>query len=423
MMDRRRFLHSATGFAAAFRSDSPAHAQVAASAAGNRSPQEIAQDEDFWFQVRHAFTVDRNLINLANGAVSPAPKVVTDADSRYQQMENQAPGYYMWRILDPGLETVRRRLAQMFGCDPEEIAITRNACESLETVQLGLDVKRGDEVITTNQDYPRMITTWQQRERRDGIVLKQLKFPVPPPSLEFLAKLIEGAITPRTRVIHICHMTNRTGQIFPVRDICRMGRERGIEVIVDGAHSFAQFPFRHADIDCDYFGASLHKWLCAPIGTGVLYVRRSKIPAIWPLMGAVPELKNDIRKFEQIGTHPASHRLAITEAIDFHESIGAERKAARFRYLRHRWSDRLRQHPKVRILNSDDPAQSCAIGFISIEGADAIHLSDQLWAKEHILISPVVTPGEYQGLRVMPSVYTTLEEIDTFAAAMERLIG
>ena len=229
-------------------------------------------------------------------------------------------------MLDPGIETVRRRLARAFGCDAEEIAITRNASEALETVQLGLDLKAGDEVITTNQDYPRMITTWQQRERRDGIVLKQITFPVPPPDMEYLAKRIEGAITPRTKVIHICHMTNRTGQIFPVKRICRMGRERGIEVIVDGAHSFAQFPFKHEDLDCDYFGTSLHKWLLAPIGTGMLYVRKSKIPKIWPLMPADSTLQEDIRKFEQIGTHPASQRNAITEALNFHESIGADRK-------------------------------------------------------------------------------------------------
>ncbi|MCX6620101.1 MAG: aminotransferase class V-fold PLP-dependent enzyme, partial [Acidobacteria bacterium] len=235
-MHRRRFLHSAAAIAAVFRNDSTARAEAAVSRVSGRTPEDVAQDEDFWFNIRHAFAVDRNLINLANGSVCPAPKVVTDAQTRYQEMQNLAPSYYMWRILDPGVETARRRLARAFGCDPEEIAITRNACEALETVQLGLDLKRGDEVITTNQDYPRMISTWQQRELRDGIVLKQLKFPVPPPSLDYLAKLIEDAVTPRTRVIHVCHMTNRTGQIFPIRKICQMGRARGIEVIVDGAH-------------------------------------------------------------------------------------------------------------------------------------------------------------------------------------------
>ena len=421
-MDRRRFLHSAAAFTAAFRNDSTALAQSASAASRDRTPEEAARDEDFWFQIRHAFTLDRTLINLANGSVCPAPKVVQDADARYMQMENLAPSHYMWRVLDPGIETVRRRLARTFGCDPEEIAITRNACEALETVQLGLELKRGDEVITTNQDYPRMITTWQQRERRDGIVLKQLRFPVPPPTLDHLTRLIEQAITPRTRVIHVCHMTNRTGQIFPIRDICRLGRERGIEVIVDGAHSFAHLPFRHADIDCDYFGTSLHKWLCAPIGTGMLYVRKSKIPQVWPLMGAIAEYRGNIRKFEQIGTHPSSHKLAIVEALNFHESIGAERKAERLRYLRRYWSNRLAKHANVKLLHNDSPEHSCGLGFLSIDNIDAPGLTAHLWDRHRILISAMVTPGEYQGLRVMPNVYTTLEELDTFCDAVETVI-
>jgi selenocysteine lyase/cysteine desulfurase len=345
-----------------------------------------------------------------------------ETEIRYLEIENMTPSYYMWRILDPGIENARRRLARVFGCDPEEIAITRNASEALETVQFGMDLKAGDEVITTNQDYPRMIASWQQRERRDGIVLKQIAFQTPPPSLDYLARRIEEAVTPKTKVIHICHMTFRTGQIFPVREICRMARARGIEVIVDGAHAFAQFPFRQQDLDCDYFGTSLHKWLLAPIGTGMLYVRKSKIPQIWPLFGADTELRGDIRKFEQIGTHPASQRNAITEAINFHESIGAERKAARFRYLRKRWSARLRELPRVRILNNEDPDQSCAIGFLSVDGFDPAQLVNYLWTKHRIWTTAVSLPGEYQGLRITPNVYTTLEEIDTFADVMEKVI-
>jgi isopenicillin-N epimerase len=354
-MDRRRFISSTAAVATAFRSESIALAQKAAKSVAGRPADVVARDEDFWFNIREAFTVDRTIINLNNGGVSPAPRIVVDTEIRYLEIENMNPTYYMWRILDPGLETCRRRLAKTFGCDPEEIAITRNASEALEIVQFGLDLKAGDEVITTNQDYPRMITSWQQRERRDGIVLKQLRFPVPPPSLDFLAKLIEDAITPRTKVIHVCHITNRTGQIFPVKKICHIGRERGIEVIIDGAHAFTQFPFRQQDLDCDYYGTSLHKWLLAPIGTGMLYVKKSKLPKIWPMMGADESLINDIRKFEQIGTHPASQRNAIAEALNFHDSIGAERKAERFRYLRRRWSDELRKLPGVKILNSEDP--------------------------------------------------------------------
>jgi isopenicillin-N epimerase len=420
-MDRRRFVSAAAGFAA-FQTDSLLRAQSAAATVSGRPADVVAQDEDFWFNVRHAFTVDRNIINLNNGGVSPAPKVVMDAEIRYLEIENMTPTYYMWRILDPGIENARRRLARVFGCDPEEIAITRNASEALEIVQFGMDLKAGDEVITTNQDYPRMIASWLQRERRDGIVLRQVTFATPPPSLDYLARRIEQAITPKTKVIHICHMTFRTGQIFPVKQICQMGRARGIEVIVDGAHAFAQFPFQQADLDCDYFGTSLHKWMLAPIGTGMLYVKKSKIPKIWPMFGADAELRDDIRKFEQIGTHPASQRNAITEAINFHESIGAERKAARFRYLRRRWSNRLREFPRVKMLNNDDPEQSCGIGVVSVEGFDVGKLVGYLWTKHRIWTTAIDMPGEYQCIRVTPNVYTTLEEIDTFADAMERVI-
>ncbi len=421
-MDRRHFFSTSAGALALFHPDSVARAQSAVAAVAGRPADTVARDEDFWLNIRHAFTVDRNMINLNNGGVSPSPKIVSDTEKRYLEIENMSPSYWMWNVLDPGMETVRRRLAREFGCDPEEIAITRNASEALENVQLGLELKAGDEVLTTNQDYPRMITTWQQRERRDGIVLRQIQFPVPPPSLDFLARRIEESITAKTKVIHICHMTNRTGQIFPVKQICQMGRARGIEVIVDGAHAFAQFPFKHADLDCDYYGTSLHKWVLAPIGTGMLYVRRSRIGKIWPLMPAPDKMRDDIRKFEEIGTHPSSQRGAITEALNFHDSIGGERKAERFRYLRKRWSNRLRALDGVKILNSEDPEQSCAIGFISVDGLDSQALAKHLWDKHRIWTVAIVTKGEYEGLRITPNVYTTLEEVDTFAEVMEKII-
>lgn len=421
-MHRRQFFSATAGVVAALRADSLLRAQSAVASVSGRPADTVARDEDFWFNVRHAFTVDRNMINLNNGGVSPSPKIVMDTETRYLEIENLSPSYYMWNVLDPGVETVRRRLARSFGCDPEEIAITRNASEALEIVQLGMSLKPGDEVLTTNQDYPRMITTWQQRERRDGIILKQITFPVPPPGLEYLSQRIEASITPKTKVIHICHITNRTGQIFPVKSICRMARARGIEVIVDGAHAFAQFPFQQADLDCDYYGTSLHKWVLAPIGTGFLYVRKNKIANIWPMMAAPDSMRDNIRKFEEIGTHPASQRNAITEALNFTESIGLDRKAERLRYLRKRWSNQLRQLPGVKILNSDDPEQSCGIGFISIEGMDAPKLAAYLWQKYRIWTVGVVTPGEYQGLRVTPNVYTTLEEIDTFTEVMAKII-
>jgi len=285
-MQRRQFLRTAGGLAF-LRPDAIDRAR-AATTGNNRTAEDLARDEDFWREIQSAFTLDRNIINLNNGGVSPSPRIVQEAMRRYLEFSNIAPARTMWAVLEPEVESVRRALAADFGCDPEEIAITRNASESLENCQLGLDLKAGDEVLTTDQDYPRMITTWKQRERRDGIVLKMISFPTPPPSLDDLSDRFERAITPRTRVIHFCHITNLTGQIFPVKRICQMARSRGIEAIVDGAHAYAHFPFKHDDLDCDYYGTSLHKWLLAPHGTGFLYVRKSKIGKVWPLMAAPP---------------------------------------------------------------------------------------------------------------------------------------
>src|SRR3989449_3165016 len=373
MPTRRRFLRSLFAAGAtlpALRNDALSRILPTLRSVDGRSAAEVAQDEDFWREIQAAFDIDRGMINLNNGGVAPSPRVVYAALQRYLAISNQAPAITMWAWIEPEIETVRRRLAGNFGCDPEEMAITRNASEALEIVQLGIQLERGDEVLTTTQDYPRMITTWKQRERRDGIVLKEFPFPVPPTSMGDLASRFERAITPKTKVIHVCHITNLTGQIFPIRDICRMARARGIEVIVDGAHAFAHFPFTRDDLDCDYYGTSLHKWLTAPIGTGFLYVRREKIEKIWPMMAAPPEMNANIRKFEEIGTHPAANHNAIAEALNFYEAIGPERKAARLRFLRDRWAKRLEKLPGVKILTSYDPAMSCGLASFTPAALD-----------------------------------------------------
>jgi isopenicillin-N epimerase len=245
---------------------------------------------------------------------------------------------------------------------------------------------------------------------------------VPPPSMDDLKERFERAITPRTRVIQVCHITNLTGQIFPVKDICRMGRERGIEVIVDGAHAFAHFPFKHSDLDCDYYGTSLHKWLLAPHGTGFLYVRKSKIAKLWPLMAAEPKQDADIRKFEEIGTHPAANHNAIAEALTFHEGIGIERKAARLRYLKDRWARRLEAQKGVRVLTPYDPRQSCGLANVSFEGVDPRKLGEHLFQRHRIIVTPIVHE-EFSGIRVTPNVYTTLSEIDRFCDAVEKALA
>src|SRR5882672_1856961 len=418
---RRHFLRSlfaASATVPAFRNDTLGRVAGIVARARHSSPGDGAQDEDFWRDIQAAFKIDRTLINLNNGGVAPSPQVVQDALQRYLEISNQAPSMTMWAWLEPQIESVRRRLAANFGCDPEEMAITRNASEALEIVQLGMPLERGDEVLTTTQDYPRMMTTWKQRERRDGIVLKQITFPVPPPSPDDLVRRFAEGITPKTKVIHVCHITNLTGQIFPIRQIMQLARPRGIEVIVDGAHAYAQFPFKRDELDCDYYGTSLHKWLTAPIGTGFLYVRKEKIAKIWPMMAAPPEMNGNIRKFEEIGTHPAANHNAIAEAVTFYEQIGGERKAARLRYLRDRWATRLARQPKFRIHTSMDPVQSCAIANVQVLGVPTAKVVGRLWDKWRIIATPIVHE-EFEGLRITPNVYTTLEEIDTFAAAME----
>jgi selenocysteine lyase/cysteine desulfurase len=416
-MNRRSFLAGAA--VAAFQDTAIERVRAAATGVAGRSPEEVAKDEDYWTEIKNAFTVDRTVLNLNNGHVSPAPRPVQDAMRRYLEYSDMGPYHTMIHGLEQGIEGVRTRLAAAAGCDPEEMAITRNSSESLEIAQLGIDLQRGDEILTTNQDYPRMLVTFRQRERREGVVLKTISFPVPPPSMDDLYRRFEQAITPKTKLILFCHITNRTGQIFPAKRICQLARSRNIPVIVDGAHAFSHFPVNIADLDCDYYGVSLHKWTYAPIGTGFLYVRKSRIKTTWPLMAAEQRQDDDIRKFEEIGTHPAANHNAISDALVFNENIGIERKAARLRYLRDRWAHRLQKNPKCKTLHSEDPAQSCGIGFLAFNGVDASKIRETLVAK-HRIYTAYVPHDEYTGLRVTPNVYTTLREIDFFADTVEK---
>ena len=424
--NRRRFLSAAgRGLGLAALSSSTVAALLkdvtAASArVAHLSAEDAAQDEDFWFDIQQSFSVTRGIINLNNGGVSPSPRLVTEALVRYIWQQEDATAYTMWQILEPQSETVRTGLAEMFGCDREEIAITRNASESLEALLFGMDFRTGDEILSTTQDYPRMLTTLRQRELREGVRLKLIKIPTPPKNPDEIASAFERAVTPRTRVILISHQINLTGQITPVRAVCDMARARGIETIVDGAHSFAQFSFKRDDLNCDYFGTSLHKWLYAPKGTGMLYVKRDKIERIWPLMAAEKRQASDIRKFEEIGTHPAANKLAIGEAILFHQGLGAARKEARLRYLSRYWMNQLKDLPKIRFNTSFDPRQSCAISNVEVEGVEPGAIGSYLMGTHKIFTTPIVHE-EFKGIRITPNVYTTLKELDRFSNVMESI--
>jgi selenocysteine lyase/cysteine desulfurase len=418
MLTRRAFLRTTgvLGTSALARFNGIAEVAAASQAVADRSAEDVAKDEFYWREIQQGFTLDRTLINMNNGNSCPSPRVVHEALKRYLDFSNQAPVYHRG-LLEGNRETIRRRLAAEFGCDPEEMAMTRNSSESLQIAQMGLDLKPGDEVVTTEQDYGRMLTTWDQRVRRDKIKLTRLNFPVPT-TQDDLYQRFERAITPQTKVLHFCHITNLTGQLFPVQRLSRLARSRGIVTIVDGAHAVAHFPYKLRDLECDYYGTSLHKWLLAPTGNGFLYVRRENIAKTWPLQAAPERQDNDIRKFEAIGTSAMATKAAVAEALAFHQAIGAERKAARLRYLTMRWADRVKSLPRVQIHSSLEPGQTWGLACVGIQGIDPQRMVAHLWDRHRIIIN-AIRRQDYQGLRVTPNVYTTLEEVDTFAAALE----
>jgi isopenicillin-N epimerase len=421
---RRGFMVGLSGgvAAAVFRGDAIARAAGAGKDAAQTPPHELAREEDYWSQIQRAFDVDRTRINFNNGGVAPCPSHVLDLMIRDLRFSNEMPAHHMWSILEPRVENVRKDLARDFGCDPEELAVTRNASEGMEILILGIDLKRGDEVIVTDQNYGRMLTTWDQRARREGVVVKSISFKAPLPSPAHFVERIQSAITARTRVIELPHIVNITGQILPVREVVELARPRSIEVFIDGAHSYAHFPFTRDQLRCDYFACSLHKWLLAPIGTGFLYVRKSKIKSIWPLMAAGAGQSGDIRKYEEIGTHPAANHNAVAAALAFHRAIGVERKAARLRFLRNRWvNPLLAASPRVKVWTPlDDDSASCGITLVNIDGVEPAKLGTHLMEKHGILVVPIVHK-DFQGIRVTPNIYATLEEIDAFGEIMQRV--
>ena len=375
------------------------------------SPADLATEEDFWYYIQQSFTVSPSLINLNNGGVSPAPKTVQDAMKRYYDYCNEAPSYFMWRILDQGREPLRKNLAALAGCDAEEIAINRNSSEGLETVIFGMQLKPGDEVVAAKQDYPNMINAYKQRELRDGIKLVWINLDLPSEDENYMVSQYVNAFTAKTKVVHITHIINWNGQILPVKKIAAEAHKRGIEVVVDGAHSFAHFDFKVPDLDADYFAASLHKWLFAPIGSGMLYVRKSKIKNLYPLFAMGEPLKDDIRKFEALGTRPMFIEQAIGKALEFHEMIGSERKEKRLHYLKNYWFDKVKDIPKVKLHTSFDPKWGCAIGNVSVEGKKVGDLDSFLLDKYRVHTVGIEWEN-IKGVRVTPNVYTTLKNLD-----------
>ena len=426
MTNRRKFITQAAALAGAFSASSlfnQLHAeewQRAAKKIGHLSPEQAATDEDYWSTIQNAFSVSPNIINLNNGGVSPSPLVVQQAVARYNDLSNEGPSYFMWRILDQGREPLREKLAQLAGVDPEEVAINRNATESLNTVIYGLNLEKGDEVIGSKLDYPNIIQAYKQRAMRDGIVYKQLSFEFPIENEEQIVKAYADAITPKTKIIHVTHMVNWVGQIMPVRKISDMAHAKGIEVVCDGAHSFGLMDFKIPDLGCDYFGTSLHKFLSAPIGSGMMWIKKEHISKIWPLLCNGDPHSGDIRKFETLGTRSFPIEQGIGEAVNFHEGIGSKRKEERIRYLKNYWATKVKDIPRVKLHTSLKPQFSCAICGVSIDGMTPGELDNALFNQYKIHTVGIVWEN-VSCVRVTPHVYTRLADLDKLAHAIEKI--
>jgi len=386
------------------------------------SPQQIAEDEDFWFVIQQAYTPTSLFINLNNGGVCPQPKVVQESFMHYYKLANQAPAYYMFGEFTRQRESIKKKLATLSGCPYEEISLTRNATEALETVLMGLELKAGDEIITTNQDYPTVMAGMMQRERRDGIKIVKISIPTPAEDSAEVVQRFKAAITPKTKLIVVSHIVYLTGQILPIREICDMAHTSGLEVIVDGAHSFAQLDFKIADLNCDYFGTSLHKWLNAPFGCGMLWMKKEHITKVWSLFGSPDDQKDKMSKFEHLGTRNFPAELAINEAIDFHNGIGIQRKEARLRYLKSYWANAVVGLPKLKFNTSLKEGFSCSLCNFHIEGmtAEAMH---KTLMDEHKIFTTMIKHEEFEGVRVTPHLYTKLSDLDRLVEAIQKMVA
>lgn len=422
-VDRRSFIRSsaaALGALALHRS---------AEAAFPGLPAELPGDgEEFWRQVRAQFACSPTLVNLNNGGVSPSPRAAMEALDHYNRMCNEAPSYYMWRILDADREPLRMNLAQLAGVPHDELAICRNATEALNTVIFGLPLKAGDEVVVSTYDYPNMANAWRQRALRDGVKLVHADPQLPSENDDAIVEAFTSRFTERTRVVHVTHIVNWNGQIMPVKRIADAAHARGIEVLCDAAHSFALLDHTIPDLGCDYWGTSLHKWLCAPFGNGLLWIAKEKITKVWPLLSHNEPQGGDIRKFESLGTRSFPIEMATGYSIDLHHLIGGRRKQERLHFLKQYWMERVKDVPGIFFKTSLDPHYSCAIGVFGIEGRKAGELADGLftkWKIHTVSIERAEKPGveaPMNHVRVTPNVYTTLSEMDRLVEAIRTLV-
>jgi selenocysteine lyase/cysteine desulfurase len=385
-----------------------------------KSALELATDEDYWWQIQQAYTVSPQIINLNNGGVSPSPMVVQNAVDRYNKLANEAPSYYMWRIMDQGREPLRENLAKYAGVWSEEIAINRNATEAIDTVIMGLPLQRGDEIVMTRYDYPNMLHAWRQRELRDGLKINYVELDLPAEDADLIVEKYVEQMTPRTKIVHITHIMNWNGQVIPAKRIAEEAHIRGIEVLIDGAHSFAHLEYKIPDLGADYFGTSLHKWLSAPIGSGMLWMKKEKISKIFPLIPNDNPNSDNIRKFENLGTRPFMIEQAIGQALNFQLAIGNARKEARLRFLKDYWAKEAIKMPKIKMNTSLKPEFSGALAHFSVEGLEAGKMEGELFTKFKIHTSPTKWE-KLDGVRVTPHVYTSLRDLDRLLEGVNHL--
>lgn len=385
------------------------------------NPKLTPDDDDFWGWVRSNYTISTSLLNLNNGGVSPQPKPVQDAFFRFTEMANEAPTYYLWRILEDGKDSIRTKLANLLDAEPEEIALNRNATEALDSVIHGIKLKKGDEVVLSKYDYPRMMNAWKYREQKDGIKLRWVDFDFPENDEDALVEKYTSLFNKKTKLVHITHLINWAGQVVPVKPIAKAAKEVGAKVLVDAAHSFAHIQFSVKDWDIDYLGTSLHKWLCAPFGTGMLYIKKEEIENIGTFFTEDLNMdKGNIKKFEELGTRATTAELAVGQAIDFHEIIGSERKQKRLHELKQYWVDKVKDHPKIIISTPDSPGLSGALGHVGIQGMEAGKIDSFLMSNYKVHTVGIIHE-KLNGIRVTPHVYTSFADLDRFSNALLEL--
>jgi len=394
--------------------------ETAAKKVAHLTPEKAAENEDFWFTVQQAYSQSPHFINLENGYFSPQPEICLDAQCKNIRMINEIPSFYMRKRQAQERTDLKNMVADFAGCSAEEIVLTRNTTESLNNIIAGIEMKKGDEALMATSEYPNMHAAFEQRAGRFEIVNKTISIPLVPEDNNEITEIFKKEITPKTKVILVSHMSFLTGQILPVREICDMAHEKGIEVIVDAAHSFAHVDYKIPDLHCDYFGTSLHKWLCAPLGNGLMYIKKDKIKNVWPLFGDNAYSADDIRKFERIGTRPPAEYLTLANSIRFHNSIGSKRKEERLRYLKNYWAEKVKSFPKVKLNTPLKDDQSCGIANVGIEGKTPAEIAEYLFDK-HKIFTVAIDSGVVKGVRVSPHIYTRLEDLDLLVEAIDML--